>query len=90
MALIFCPLYGFVGYWVDADKKTNKTIKTTISANYDNVVNFHNDEDNKTFISDGSKYAFNYDENTKTLIVLKDSNTNVVFVDGIRQKGEKQ
>lgn len=90
MALMLCSLLGFSIYQLDADKKNNKTIKTTISANYDNVVNFHNDEDNKTFISDGSKYAFNYDENTKTLIVLKDSNTNVVFVDGIRQKGEKQ
>lgn len=84
MALIFCPLFGFISYWINTDKKTNKTIKTTISVNYDNVVNFYNDENNKTFVSNGSKYTFDYDENTKTLIVIKDSNTNVVFVDGIR------
>lgn len=36
MALILCLLLGLSVYQLDADKKTNKTIKTTINDNYDN------------------------------------------------------
>lgn len=36
-----------------------------------------------------SKYTFYYDKRTKTLIILKGSNIDAVFVDGIKQKGEK-
>lgn len=34
-------------------------------------------------------YTFDYDEKTKTLIVLKGSDVDAVFVDGVKQKGEK-
>lgn len=67
----------------------DESIENTITANYDNVLNYHNNEDNKTFVSNGSKYTFDYDEKTQTLIVLKGSNVDAVFVDGIKQKGEK-
>lgn len=36
MALILCLLLVLSAYQLDADKKTNKTIKTTINDNYDN------------------------------------------------------
>lgn len=36
MALILCLLLGLSAYQLDADKKTNKTITTTINDNYDN------------------------------------------------------
>lgn len=42
VGLIFCSLGGLIGHWIDADEKINTTIKTTINANYDDVVNFHN------------------------------------------------
>lgn len=71
------------------NSKVKKSIENTIASNYDNVLNYHNDEDNKTFVSDGSKYTFDYDEDTKTLIVLKGSDVDAVFVDGAKQKGEK-
>ena len=66
-------------------------IKTTVNTNYNDVVNFHNDDTNKSFVSDGSKYTFDYDDETKTLTVFTDTNSNVdaVFVDGAKQKGEK-
>lgn len=76
VGLIFCSLGGLIGHWGDADEKNNKTIKTTINANYDNITNYHNDKDNKTFVSDSSKYTF-------------DDDADVTFVDWVRQKGEK-
>lgn len=83
MALILCLLLRFSVYQLDADEKNNKTIKTTISANYNNVVNhYHNNE--QSFMSDSSKYTFDYDADAKTPIVLKDSDMDAIFVDGMR------
>lgn len=77
---------GIVNY---NDTKVEKSIENTISANYDNVLNYHNDEDNKTFVSSNSKYTFDYNADTKTLIVFTGSKVDAVFVDGTKQKGEK-
>lgn len=89
--ITFCSLLGLIGHWIDADEKINATIKTTINANYDDVVNFHNDYTNKSFVSDGSKYTFEYDEETKTLTVFTDTSSNVdaVFVNGVKQDNQK-
>ena len=91
VGLIFCSLGGLIGHWIDADEKINTTIKTTINANYDDVVNFHNGITNQSFVSDGSKYTFDYDEETKTLTVFTDTNSSVdaVFVDGVKQNDQK-
>lgn len=91
VGLIFCSLGGLIGYWIDADEKINTTIKTTINANYDDVVNFHNGITNQSFVSDGSKYTFDYDEETKTLTVFTDTSSSVdaVFVDGVKQNDQK-
>lgn len=91
VGLIFCSLGGLIGHWIDADEKINTTIKTTINANYDDVVNFHNGITNQSFVSDGSKYTFDYDEETKTLTVFTDTNSNVdaVFVNGVKQDNQK-
>lgn len=91
VGLIFCSLCGLVGHWCDADEKINNTIKTTINANYDNVVNFHNNITDESFVSDGSKYTFDYDDETKTLTVFTDTNANVdaVFINGVEQDNQK-
>ena len=91
VGLIFCSLGGLIGHWIDADEKINTTIKTTINANYDDVVNFHNGITNQSFVSDGSKYTFEYDEETKTLTVFTDTSSSVdaVFVDGVKQNDQK-
>lgn len=91
VGLIFCSLGGLIGHWGDADEKINNTIKATINANYDNVVNFHNGVTNESFVSNGSKYTFDYDEETKTLTVFTDKNSNVdaVFVNGVKQDNQK-
>jgi hypothetical protein len=73
----------------DTNMRIEKSIKSTITANYDDVLNFHNDEDNKTFASGDTKYSFDYDKKTKTLIVFTGSKVDAVFVDGVKQKGEK-
>lgn len=42
-------------------------------------------------MSNGSKYTFDYDEETKTLTVFTDKNSNVdaVFVNGVKQDNQK-
>ena len=76
--------FGSLGFEKEAELKT---IKDTLKANYDNVTNYHNDHDNKSFVADNSKYTFDYDEETKTLTVFTDTKSSVdaVFVDGVKQ-----
>ena len=87
--IIIISLAARAGIDDDYDTKVEKSIESTITANYNDVLNYHNDEDNKTFVSGGSRYTFDYDADTKTLIVLKGSDVDAVFVDGVKQKGEK-
>ncbi len=93
VGIISCLLCGLLGYGIDASEEINKTIKATINANYDNVVNYHtySDYGENSFVSDGSKYTFDYDDETKTLTVFTDTSSNVdtTFVDGIKQKTGK-
>ena len=70
----------------DTNMSIKKSIKNTITANYDNVLDYHNYKDNKTFVSGDSKYTFDYDKSTETLIVFKGSDVDAIFVDGIKQK----
>lgn len=55
------------------------------------MVNYHNDIGQQSFISDGSKYTFDYDDETKTLTVFTDISANVdaVFIDGVKQNNQK-
>lgn len=87
--VIVISLVARVGIVDYNDTKVEKSIENTITANYDNITNYHNDENNKTFISSNSKYTFEYNEGTKTLVVPKGSGVDAVFVDGVKQKGEK-
>lgn len=87
--LIIIPLLACIGKIDDTNSDIKKSIKNTITTNYDDVLNYHNEEDNKTFVSGDSRYTFDYDKKTKTLIVFTDSKVDAVFVNGIRNKGEK-
>lgn len=88
---LLAGLFGSFGHETEKEEKVNIAIKTTVNANYNDVVNFHNDDTNKSFVSDGSKYTFDYDEETKTLTVFTDTNSNVdaVFVNGVKQDNQK-
>lgn len=87
--LIIISIAACIGKIDNTNMSIEKSIKNTITANYDDVLNYHNEEDNKTFASGGTRYSFDYDEKTKTLIVFTGSKVDAVFVDGIKQKGEK-
>lgn len=87
--LIIISILVCIGKNDDTNIGIEKSIKNTITANYDDVLNYHNEEDNKTFASGDSRYTFDYDKKTKTLIVFTGSKVDAVFVDGIRNKGEK-
>ena len=88
---LLAELFGSFGHETEKEEKVNIAIKTTVNANYNDVVNFHNDDTNKSFVSDGSKYTFDYDEETKTLTVFTDTNSNVdaMFVNGVKQDNQK-
>lgn len=86
--VIVISLVARVGIVDYNDTKVEKSIENTITANYDNITNYHNDENNKTFISSNSKYTFEYNEDTKTLVVLKGSGVDAVFVNGVKQDSQ--
>lgn len=86
LIMILC---GSIGYVADKYEKTHNEIKNTITFNYDNVTNYHND-DRQSFVSGGIRYTFDYDKDQKMLTVF--TNTSVVdatFVDGVKQKSGK-
>lgn len=86
LIMILC---GSIGYVADKYEKTHNEIKNTITSNYDNVTNYHND-DRQSFVSGGIRYTFDYDKDQKILTVF--TNTSVVdatFVDGVKQKTGK-
>lgn len=87
--LIIIPLLACIGKIDDTNSGIKKSIKNTITANYDNILNYHNDKDNKSFVSDNSKYTFDYNEKTNTLIILNGSSVDATFVDGVKQKTNK-
>lgn len=84
--LIIISITACMGKIDDTNMRIEKSIKNTITANYDNVLDYHNYKDNKTFVSGDSKYTFDYDKSTETLIVFKGSDVDAIFVDGIKQK----
>lgn len=80
---------GSVGYGADKYEKTHNEIKNTITSNYSDVTNYH-DDSRQSFVSGGIRYTFDYDKNQKTLTVF--TNTSVVdatFIDGVKQKSCK-
>lgn len=84
--LIIISILACIGKNDDTNMRIEKSIKNTITANYDDVLNYHNEEDNKTFASGDSRYTFDYDKKTKTLIVFTGSKVDAVFVDGIKKR----
>ena len=89
VGIIIISLAARAGIDDDYDTKVEKSIESTITANYNDVLNYHNEEDNKTFVSNGSKYTFEYNEDTKTLIVFTGSKVDAVFINGEKQDNQK-
>lgn len=89
VGIIITSLATCAGIIDNNNSKVKKSIENTIASNYDNVLDYHNYKDNKTFVSGDSKYTFYYDKRTKTLIILKGSNIDAVFVNGVKQDNQK-
>lgn len=83
--LIIISIAACIGKIDNTNMSIEKSIKNTITANYDDVLSYHNEENNKTFASGDTRYSFDYDEKTKTLIVFTDSKVDAVFVDGVKK-----
>lgn len=82
-------LCGSIGYGADKYEKNHNEIKNTITSNYSDVTNYH-DDSRQSFVSGGIRYTFDYNKDQKILTVF--TNTSVVdsiFVDGIKQKTGK-
>lgn len=82
-------LCGSIGYGADKSEKLHYEIKNTITSNYSDVINYH-DDSRQSFVSNGIRYTFDYNKDQKILTVF--TNTSVVdsiFVDGIKQKSNK-
>lgn len=82
-------LCGSIGYGADKSEKLHYEIKNTITSNYSDVINYH-DDSQQSFVSGGIRYTFDYNKEQKILTVF--TNTSVVdstFVDGIKQKTDK-
>lgn len=84
--LIMTTISVYAGTIDNTNTNIEKSIKNTITSNYDNVLNYHNDKDNKYFVSGNSKYTFDYDKDTKTLIVYTNSKVDAIFIDDVKQK----
>lgn len=86
LIMILC---GSIGHGADKYEKTHNEIKNTITSNYGDVTNYH-DDSRQSFVSGGIRYTFDYDKDQKMLTVF--TNTSVVdatFVDGVKQKTGK-
>lgn len=89
VGVLIMTLFGSIGYGADKSEKLYKEIKNTITSNYDDVTNYH-DDDRQSFVSGGIRYTFDYNKSQKTLTVF--TNTSVVdatFIDGVKQKTSK-
>lgn len=89
VGILIIMLFGSIGYGADKSEKLYREIKNTITSNYDDVTNYH-DDDRQSFVSGGIRYTFDYNKSQKTLTVF--TNTSVVdatFVDGVKQKNSK-
>lgn len=89
VGILIIMRFGSIGYGADKYEKIHGEIKNTITSNYNDVTNYH-DDDRQSFVSDGIRYTFDYNKSQKTLTVF--TNTSVVdatFVDGVKQKTGK-
>ena len=89
VGILIIMLFGSIGYGADKYEKIHGEIKNTITSNYNDVTNYH-DDDRQSYVSDGIRYTFDYNKSQKTLTVF--TNTSVVdatFVDGVKQKTGK-
>lgn len=89
VGVLIMTLFGSIGYGADKSEKLYREIKNTITSNYDDVTNYH-DDDRQSFVSGGIRYTFDYNKSQKTLTVFTNTSVvNATFVNGVKQKTGK-
>lgn len=64
---LLAGLFGSFGHETEKEEKVNIAIKTTVNANYNDVVNFHNDDTMMILI----KVLCRMDQNTLSIMMRK-------------------
>lgn len=79
---VFCILKG-----VKTKSTADTTIETILNQNYYGYTNYHDDNQDKSFVYNGKKYNIDYDDTTNTLVIFE---ADGVSVDGTYVNGQKQ
>lgn len=89
VGVLVMTLFVSIGHGADKYEKIHGEIKNTITSNYDDVTNYH-DDDRQSFVSGGIRYTFDYNKSQKILTVFTNTSVvNAIFVDGVKQKTGK-
>lgn len=79
---VFCILKG-----VKTKSTADTTIETILNQNYYGYTNYHDDNQDKSFVCNGKKYNIDYDDATNTLVIFE---ADGVSVDATYVNGQKQ
>ena len=78
---------GYVLKAIETKSAVDTTIETILNQNYYGYTNYHNNNQDKSFVYNGEKYNIDYDDTTNTLIIFE---ADGVSVDATYVNGQKQ
>lgn len=78
---------GYVLKAIETKSAADTTIETILNQNYYGYTNYHNNNQDKSFVYNGEKYNIDYDDTTNTLIIFE---ADGVSVDATYVNGQKQ
>lgn len=78
---------GYILKAIETKSAADTTIETILNQNYYGYTNYHNDNQDKSFVYNGKKYNIDYDDATNTLVIFE---ADGVSVDATYVNGQKQ
>ena len=78
---------GYVLKAIETKSAVDTTIETILNQNYYGYTNYHNNNQDKSFVYNGEKYNIDYDDTTNTLVIFE---ADGVSVDATYVNGQKQ
>lgn len=78
---------GYVLKAIETKSAADTTIETILNQNYYGYTNYHNNNQDKSFVYNGEKYNIDYDDTTNTLVIFE---ADGVSVDATYVNGQKQ
>ena len=78
---------GYILKAIETKSAADTTIETILNQNYYGYTNYHDDNQDKSFVYNGKKYNIDYDDTTNTLVIFE---ADGVSVDGTYVNGQKQ